>query len=802
MERGRQARTLRKIGPPYTPAQLRHLEDALSAAVNVAMGLDASEGRLGYIARYLAALDDGRVPAEAPRRESKLSAAQAEELKGVLAAVNKAVNASNCKVGSPLRNVAEHLLQQHRLSKAPKQAPQTAKERANVARLLAMKSSAPTAQVQSFVDPVRPSDEAMQKHDAAVEAAAANDPFVLDAKRAAKAAFAKYDADGSGTIDKEELFTVLLEAGHTNQGAMPAARRDFMQAEFAKADTDGSGAVDIDEFENFYVLICQYDEAEVVAREAFAKYEVSGDNCLQKDELFMVLLEHNAVLGDTAAEQQRQLEREFRAADINKDNAVDFQEFVHFYITLVQRKSSASVRYERAKRDARREQRTLASQSFLSADSLMDVLRKGDIKLLSAKWLMTRAGFSAREVERSGKVQRKWAPSGKDPLPLPCRQALEREAPQAFLPLAELERQLAAFREVAASTKGTERDGIDAVPVVCFSHCWEGTEHADPAGQTLQALCGELGKQMPTYTAWGFDDVGVFFDWASVHQDTLEVARTKEQEKSVDRAVENMSLLYAHRLTTVLIRCDQKVDPPRSNRGWPYYEEALTKLFKVAPPPKRYRLAHAGPTHMWPKVLRIGTDDDTLGRKRDGPPLAPSAFFASFGAKVFTRPQDREMLLADYRKTISQGFSGLTVLDFSRRSWDDDDLAVLATTLKEIACPHVTELNLAGNDLTAKGLEALGHAIAGGAIHSLSMLSLADCTALRSIPESICTLKQLTSLRLDGCIAVGALPPALGQMAGLRHLNLTHCMKLLANKEALDQLPQSIEVIQDKERQY
>ena len=322
MERGRQARSLRKIGPPFTPVQRRHLEDSLSVAVNAAMGLDAAEGRLGYIARYLAALDDARVPADAPRREGKLSTTQAEELKAVLEAVNKAVNASNCKIGSPLRNVAEHLLQQHRLWKAPKAQPLTAKERAAAARRMMMKSSAPTAQVQTFVEPVRPSDQAIKAHEAAIAAAEAVDPFILAAKAAAKKAFEKYDADQSGSIDKEELFAVLWEMGHANKGATQEARQEYAKREFAKADKDGSGIVDIDEFERFYVMLCQYDEAEKVARGAFAKYDISDDNCLQKDELFVVLIEAGVAMGDTAIQKAEHLAKEFALADTNDDNQV------------------------------------------------------------------------------------------------------------------------------------------------------------------------------------------------------------------------------------------------------------------------------------------------------------------------------------------------------------------------------------------------------------------------------------------------------------------------------------------------
>ncbi len=202
IERGRQARSLRRIGPPFTPAQRRSLEDALSVATNAAMGLDASEGRLAFIARHLAAQDDGRVPAPAPRREGKLTPQQNEELALVVASIGRAVNAANCKVGSPLRNVAEHLLLQHK--KWKKGEPLTAQDRARAARNLAMRSAAPSAVEQQLVEPKKPSRESITRHDAAVAAAlaeeAARDPIVLEARKAAIDAFEKYDVDKSGSI--------------------------------------------------------------------------------------------------------------------------------------------------------------------------------------------------------------------------------------------------------------------------------------------------------------------------------------------------------------------------------------------------------------------------------------------------------------------------------------------------------------------------------------------------------------------------------------------------------------------------
>ena len=80
------------------------LQDAVKQATNILHGEEQDD----------AAQDDGRTPADAPKREGKLTAEQSEELKVLLEAVHRAVNASNCKLGSPLRNVAEHLLQQHK----------------------------------------------------------------------------------------------------------------------------------------------------------------------------------------------------------------------------------------------------------------------------------------------------------------------------------------------------------------------------------------------------------------------------------------------------------------------------------------------------------------------------------------------------------------------------------------------------------------------------------------------------------------------------------------------------------------
>ena len=131
------------------------------------------------------------------------------------------------------------------------------------------------------------------------------------------------------------------------------------------------------------------------------------------------------------------------------------------------------------------------------------------------------------------------------------------------------------------------RAALDAVPVLVLSHCWERPEHPDPEARTLSALAvvlagtwGEWGSNtvprggLPLYRAWGLADVGVFVDWASLYQKP----RSDAQAACFGRALDNMSLWYAHRLTTVLLVWgqDAHLHVPRTDRGWPYYEQAAS----------------------------------------------------------------------------------------------------------------------------------------------------------------------------------------------------------------------------------
>ena len=160
-----------------------------------------------------------------------------------------------------------------------------------------------------------------------------------------------------------------------------------------------------------------------------------------------------------------------------------------------------------------------------------------------------------------------------------------------------------------------------------------------------------LRQHFPQFEIWGFDDVGVFIDWCSLYQDQP-VPHTAEEQQSYERALEGMAVWYAHRLTTVyLVSSSNAVVVPRSLRGWPFFEEAVSMFFTDEPRAWSYaiRSADGSSTHVgrsWGRVVQLDSED-TLRRP---PPLSPTRFAAALSQKNFFYPSDAEVLCDMYRR--------------------------------------------------------------------------------------------------------------------------------------------------------
>jgi len=191
----------------------------------------------------------------------------------------------------------------------------------------------------------------------------------------------------------------------------------------------------------------------------------------------------------------------------------------------------------------------LAAQ-YTKPAALLAALRDGDVQLLSARWLMARAGYEEEEVEvdfYGRKVKRKQWIKRRDPLPLPCRQEIEAQHPEAIRSADQIERLYGQLKR----KNNHGREAPDALPIFSASHCWETRDAPDPEARTLttiaKVLAGEWGRRgdpesgLPLYALWGFEDVGIFFDYSSLFQNKP-IPRTPTQDAAFKRALAGMSM--------------------------------------------------------------------------------------------------------------------------------------------------------------------------------------------------------------------------------------------------------------------
>ena len=291
--------------------------------------------------------------------------------------------------------------------------------------------------------------------------------------------------------------------------------------------------------------------------------------------------------------------------------------------------------------------------------------------------------------------------------------------------------------------------------------------------------------------------------YSSLYQQPRDVA----QEASFRRALGNMSMWYAHPLTTVLIVRGQDAqlfkyandeatgalvrtdEPnPRDGRGWPVYEERMATLgFKDSPsvllcvsPPHAFHFEYV---QQWELVVEVGGETAAEARRRrNAPPMAPSRFGVLLDERLtFTNGADREVVRDLYRRTAEEGFGGRTALCYTGAGWGDADVAELGAMLREVGgCPHVTTLDLSENR-ELRSAEVLGGVL--GTLPALEVLDLRCCMGLTALPEAVGECMALRKLNLYKC-GLNLLPD-LSRLTRLERLNLSSCTLLRALPEGL-----------------
>ena len=300
------------------------------------------------------------------------------------------------------------------------------------------------------------------------------------------------------------------------------------------------------------------------------------------------------------------------------------------------------------------------------------------------------------------------------------------------------------------------RNPDSLVPIIAVSYCWKQPGRPDPDGEQVKLLTSRLSRLYGGYGLlrqchrYGFVDMGVFFDWASIYQKdpelaiahwpmegwdpknpeikiaidkyeqsrslTLDAAENKEMKDSFDRALYGtMDLWYGHTCTTVVLLTElwpewestQLANGARApplpasvararpynydDSGWPTFERCSAELGKS------YHLNAA----KWKLVIDAGRTDGGAKRRL---PNVPKRMHALLGEKNFTNGSDFDVVFKLYKKNCLAILGGKEEFDFSGLPLDHDKCSPtrLAETLnitQNLEVLYMTASKLTDRDL-------------------------------------------------------------------------------------------------------
>ncbi|KAM5338852.1 calmodulin-alpha-like [Glossophaga mutica] len=129
-----------------------------------------------------------------------------------------------------------------------------------------------------------------------------------------KAAFTRFDKNGDGTINVQELGDVLKALGQN-------PTEDELKNIIAQVDTDGDGAISFPEFLAAMVKRMKSWGGEQDLKEVFQAFDLDGDGHITIDELKQAMVRMGQKL------TQEELEAMIQEADVDQDGRVNYEEF-------------------------------------------------------------------------------------------------------------------------------------------------------------------------------------------------------------------------------------------------------------------------------------------------------------------------------------------------------------------------------------------------------------------------------------------------------------------------------------------
>ena len=323
----------------------------------------------------------------------------------------------------------------------------------------------------------------------------------------------------------------------------------------------------------------------------------------------------------------------------------------------------------------------------------------------------------------------------------------------------------------------------------------EAADHPDYNGWQLLLIGRMIREHLPIFKQHGYQDVGVYIEWASCYQPPREGLK---EITAYNRSRTLHSLWFAHSLTTCCLNVEvSEGQKPYWERGWNAFEGRLSWLLKpTADPDSPFDVwAHVYELHGWASVTPATRP----------PPPAPDAFEKPHGelCELYFEngDSDRQFVSERLASVVNDAVKEMKELDYSSNEWDDESIHSLGNALNAFASAE--RLHLSGNSSITSLPSEIGnlstlrtlfcHACSSlqslpdtiGYCSKLQAIYMIGCQSLITLPDSICGLKQLAQLDLTRCARLTYLPNSIGECRKLTAVMLIGC-------EALECLPERL----------
>ena len=285
-----------------------------------------------------------------------------------------------------------------------------------------------------------------------------------------------------------------------------------------------------------------------------------------------------------------------------------------------------------------------------------------------------------------------------------------------------------------------------------LSYRWLHPGHPDPYRHHLNIVCKFLALAKDE-----FGDVGLFWDFLSLCQADDDNGRTEQEKESFNKGLKAANLLYAHRLSVVVVQPVLPLNftgPSYEWSGWCHFESVVSNLIKPWDQRLNVQLAAGGE-----QTYKAWRDNCKVSRN---PPVSPATFEAQIDTRIFTNGRtDKKIVVQLYASTFATLAASAEKLDYAHLLWSQAQAHVLSLALPQFA--KCSFLDVSRNPFGTQGVVMLTGGI--GKMPALRTLIMRCCRGLAvaaNVPKWSVNVAHVNTLELfdvrDNAFGSSSLP--------------------------------------------